>query len=110
MGNYRQKKSSGFFSVLSAFKPRRARGGEDSVVEEPGSARKVFPSYFENEPGSARKFYPSDYDKKYGMVGDHRVDSKADDLINRIRKNRITASEYQIVGELQAVTVYPSKN
>ncbi|KAG6646849.1 hypothetical protein CIPAW_07G036500 [Carya illinoinensis] len=110
MGNYRQKKSSGFFSVLSAFKPRRARGGEDSVVEEPGSARKVFPSYYENEPGSARKVYPSDYDKKHGMVADHRVDRMAEDFIKRVRKNHITASESQIAGELQTVTVYPGKN
>ncbi|KAB1216279.1 hypothetical protein CJ030_MR4G026697 [Morella rubra] len=92
MGNNRQRKSSGFFSVFGAFKTRRPRGF-DEPVEEALSARKVF---------------PSDYDRSHGFIADPRVDSKAEAFIIKVRKNHVMASENHVMAsESKTVPVYP---
>lgn len=94
MGGNRQQKKL-VFSVFSVFKARRPRGGDDSRQEAADSGSKVF---------------PSDYDKSmHGVVGDRKVDIKAEIFINKVRHSHAVAAELPR-GERQSVTLYPAGN
>lgn len=84
-------KKKSIFSVFSFFKPRRAQGarGDDSWQDQ----------------DSGRRVFPSDYDMSYGIVADRKVDTKAEDLINRVRKSQAMASEVSH-GEHLTVTLH----
>lgn len=81
-----QKKSSGISSVIfGVFKSRRPQPGgdhQDFVLEAP-----------EEAVSSTRiRVFPSDYDKRHGLVADHKVDSKAEDFINRVHSIMASAA------------------
>jgi hypothetical protein len=38
-----------------------------------------------DEPPQSEKVYPSDRDKRFGIVGDRHVDTKAEEMIARVR-------------------------
>ena len=80
MGNNKQKKPSSF-SIFSIF---TARKGRNVSCDDPPSP-------------SAKKIYRSDADKRHGLIttGDHKVDNKAEEYINKIRKSYFMASESQ---------------
>jgi hypothetical protein len=91
MANNKQRKSS-TFSIFSIFSTRKPRGRYDSY----------------EDAGNASKIYPSDFDKSHGIVGDRKVDKRADDFLIRIHKSHIMASESKPVPENQPVTLYPA--
>ncbi|KAK3415945.1 hypothetical protein EUGRSUZ_H01332 [Eucalyptus grandis] len=79
-GNNRQKKSSSSFSLMSMFKPRRARWDD------------AWEGYSE----SSKKIYPSDYDKgKY--VAEPGIDKKATAFITKFHETRVMESERQVM-------------
>jgi hypothetical protein len=91
MGGNRQKKS--IFSVFSFFKPKRTQGARGDVYD----------SWQDQDSG--RRVFPSDYDMSYGIVADRKVDTKADELIDRVRKSQAMACEVSH-SEHQTVTIH----
>ncbi|KAI6695462.1 hypothetical protein NL676_023172 [Syzygium grande] len=79
-GNIKQKKSSSSFSLMSLFKPRRARRddawGADSV--------------------SPKKIYTSDSDKGW-FVAEPGIDNKATAFIAKFHETRVMESERQVI-------------
>ncbi|KAI3439357.1 uncharacterized protein J3R85_004767 [Psidium guajava] len=79
-GNNRQKKSSSSFSLMSLFKPRRARRDDA----------------WEADSVSSGKIYPSDYDKgRY--VADPGIDKRATVFIAKFHETRVMESERQVI-------------
>ncbi|KAF7846661.1 hypothetical protein BT93_L3934 [Corymbia citriodora subsp. variegata] len=78
--NTKQKKSSSSFSLMSLFKPQKAR--QDSTPDV--------------DSASSKKIYPSDYDKgRY--VAEPGIDKKATVFIANFHKTRVSKSEHQAI-------------
>ncbi|KAL3725744.1 hypothetical protein ACJRO7_030729 [Eucalyptus globulus] len=88
-GNNRQKKSSSSFSLMSMFKPRRARRDDA----------------WEGDSVSSKKTYPSDYDKgRY--VAELGIDKKATVFIAKFHETRVMESERQVMEPASRIGFY----